>query len=181
MGVARGGLHLRMTEQLADHGKAHALTDGVGGEAVAQVVDAHFTETGFFAVVAPRLLWVFDVRPLNRAPEYVGIIQRTVLYAATTFRVAGLMVGIPVHGWLMVVSVETSARIKTGFWVFLHSSPARRIVNTADLLDAAQRRRSVSIQTGDNDSDQFSVPVLHEGTQENRNHVRPSSGLRYRF
>ena len=53
--------------------------------------------------------------------------------------------------------------------------------DSACFLDAAQRRRSIAIIAGDNDSDQFAVPVLRQRPQKNRNHVGPSPGLRYRL
>src|ERR1700677_1437005 len=49
--------------------------------------------------------------------------------------------------------------------------------NPANFFYAAQCRCPVAIITRDNDSDQFTVPVLREGTQKNRDHVGPSPRL----
>ena len=60
--VACCGGGLSVTEQLADHGKAHAATYGHAGKAVAQVVDAHVIEVCCRPYPPPRLLKVDQAR-----------------------------------------------------------------------------------------------------------------------
>ncbi len=45
------------------------------------------------------------------------------------------------------------------------------------VFDATQRRCAIAIITRDYHGDELAVPVLGEGTQEDRNHVRPASRL----
>ena len=61
MGITGGGLDLGVTEELADHGQAHALGDGVGGKGMAKVMDAHVHDPGALADALPELLDFFSV------------------------------------------------------------------------------------------------------------------------
>ena len=61
MGIARGGLDLRVTEQLPDHGQALAEGQGTGCKGVAKVMDTHVVERGARPDTAPRVLEVGEV------------------------------------------------------------------------------------------------------------------------
>ena len=59
MRIARGGLHLRATEQFADHGETFTESQGPGGEGVAKIVSRAFQRFGirhrYVAGEAPKL------------------------------------------------------------------------------------------------------------------------------
>ena len=57
MGVAGGGLHLVVPEELADHGKALAHQQPAAGEGVPQVVDAQIPDAGPFQKETPRAVY----------------------------------------------------------------------------------------------------------------------------
>jgi len=58
MRIAGGGLHLPMTEELANHRQALAERERPGGERVTQVVQAHAVEAGSPADAAPGVVEV---------------------------------------------------------------------------------------------------------------------------
>ena len=62
MGVAGGGLNLRVAEQLADHRKASAQSQGSGCRGVAMVMDSNVVEPGQGADAAPRLQETGEMR-----------------------------------------------------------------------------------------------------------------------
>ena len=51
--------------------------------------------------------------------------------------------------------------------------------DAANVLDSTERRCPIAVITGDNDSDQFAVPVLGQGTQKDCDDIRPPSRLLY--
>ena len=63
VGVARGGLHLGVPEQFADHGQAFADQKTTAGKAVAQIVDSHIVEPGPCANAPPGVLQVGEMAP----------------------------------------------------------------------------------------------------------------------
>ena len=56
VGVARCGLDVAVTEQLADHRKGLAEREGTGREAVAEVVNSPLFQSGAPTDAAPRML-----------------------------------------------------------------------------------------------------------------------------
>jgi len=55
LGIAEGGLHVAVAEELADDGEADALVEETGGEAVAEGVDGGL-DAGLRAIAAPRFV-----------------------------------------------------------------------------------------------------------------------------
>lgn len=58
MRVARRGLDLRVSEELADHWQPLARGDGRGSKGVARIVDAHVLDAGAGANALPEWLQV---------------------------------------------------------------------------------------------------------------------------
>ena len=61
--VPRGGLHLRVTEQLANHRQTFADQETAAGEAMTQVVDPHIVEPGARPDAPPGVLKVGQMAP----------------------------------------------------------------------------------------------------------------------
>lgn len=65
-----------MTQESADHGEAHALTDGEGGKAVPEVVNANILNAGQFSESPPRFLNVVQVTPIFEPPDHIRVFGR---------------------------------------------------------------------------------------------------------
>ena len=75
MSVACRRLNLCMAEKFPDHGKAHSLGDGVGGEGMSKVMDAHVLDPDALADALPELLDFFSVGAWDFAADHPRVIR----------------------------------------------------------------------------------------------------------
>lgn len=118
MGVARGGLWLRMSKKLADHVEARAIVDGEGRVRVPEIMQADALEVGAVANHVPGLPKIDEVGAAPMALDDIGVIDISGMMAKNFDGLgvevdrlaAGLAVGQPDHAAIKIDVVPLERR-----------------------------------------------------------------------